>query len=95
MKREVTTVDKDAYWYRMVRLEASRNMFYSWGSAAMDHIYRADVEYLGGESYRLSRRTYNGMAYLPDEVFTRRCRRKVQGYRVTIALIARLLSTIC
>lgn len=93
MRREATTVDRDAYWYRLVALDDSLCMFYSWGTQSMEHYYRANLRYLGAGSYHLSERTYNGMRYKPDETIRRKHRRRVRAYHTTLSLIARMLQS--
>ena len=96
MPRETTIVEKDAYWYRLVVASVAQRIFkYSWGTGDMEHIYRADLKYLGRRQYTLSNRTYNG-APLPyprgnSYTFKRRHRKRTHAYAITLRLIAHLL----
>lgn len=86
---EVTTVDSEAYWYRMVG-EFPNNIKYSWGKSDMSWIYRCDLEYLGRGTYLLTDIICNGRAYKRKEKLRPRDRKRVKGYPVTIKLLERM-----
>ena len=93
MKKEVTTVDREGYWYRLINWPTSPpNIYeYRWGTATMEWIYRAHLEYLGRGKYVLKDTTCNGFPFSQYDKFSRKDRKKTEGYSTTIALIKRLM----